>query len=145
MSYNVFKTDVMTGGSLTAKNKDGNELKDPIVRATWNSGGGCETSNYVYQNEAAPTYAKYDTTNTNSDPDGILKHYIYPQSTGTTYQFSNFCQYRLPCGYCERLMRDCPKWHPDNMPHLNSTESIVNDKNVSYTANTACGGWKDEG
>ena len=19
------------------------------------------------------------------------------------------CQYRLPCGYCERLMRDCPK------------------------------------
>lgn len=20
-----------------------------------------------------------------------------------------FCQYRLPCGYCERLGRDCPK------------------------------------
>lgn len=142
--HNEFKPDFMTGANLSPKNQNGSELKDPIVRATWN-GGGNEASNYVYQNEAAPTYAKYETTNTNSDPDGLLKNYIWPQQTTSTYTFTNFCQYRLPCGYCERLMRDCPKWHPDNMPHLNNTESVVNDKNVSYTANTACGGWKDEG
>lgn len=22
---------------------------------------------------------------------------------------SGYCQYRLPCGYCEKLGRDCPK------------------------------------
>lgn len=33
-------------------------------------------------------------------------------STSTTapqWFAANFCQYRLPCGYCERLGRDCPK------------------------------------
>lgn len=121
--HNEFKPDFMTGANLSPKNQNGSELKDPIVKATWNGGG----------NEAS-----------NTDPDGILKNYIWPQQTTNTYTFTNFCQYRLPCGYCERLMRDCPKWRPDNTPHLNSTESVVNDKNVSYTANTACGGWKDE-
>lgn len=25
--------------------------------------------------------------------------------------YSGYCQYRLPCGYCEKLMRDCPKYN----------------------------------
>lgn len=137
--HNEFKPDFMTGANLSPKNQNGSELKDPIVRATWNGGG----------NEAAPTYPKYVTTNTNSDPNGILKNYIWPQSTGTTYQFSNFCQYRLPCGYCERLMRDCPKWRLDNTPHLNKVDCATNTESVPQsgsltTAQNACGGWKDE-
>ena len=32
-------------------------------------------------------------------------------STQTTVPNFNplYCQYRLPCGYCERLKRECPK------------------------------------
>lgn len=24
-------------------------------------------------------------------------------------QYPNYCQHRLPCGYCQILFRDCPK------------------------------------
>lgn len=29
--------------------------------------------------------------------------------TATNYNTYGYCQYRLPCGYCEKLGRDCPK------------------------------------
>lgn len=31
-------------------------------------------------------------------------------SSSNSYSYSNnFCQYRLPCGYCTMLNKDCPK------------------------------------
>lgn len=29
--------------------------------------------------------------------------------TAINSNINGYCQYRLPCGYCERLGRDCPK------------------------------------
>ncbi len=30
-------------------------------------------------------------------------------NTSTNYSYNNYCQYRLPCGYCTMLNKDCPK------------------------------------
>ena len=58
----------------------------------------------------------------------------------TNIKYPNFnityCQYRLPCGYCEKLGRDCPKsitynpWDP--------TITSVNN-NICYTDTTTLG------
>ena len=63
----------------------------------------------------------------------------------TSIQYSNFnityCQYRLPCGYCEKLGRDCPKstnynpWEPTVT--LTNTSS---DNKIFYTNTTALDG-----
>ena len=61
----------------------------------------------------------------------------------TTIINSNFnaayCQYRLPCGYCEKLGRDCPKsitYNPwDNVVLTNRSS---NDK-IFYTDTTTLG------
>lgn len=51
-----------------------------------------------------------------------------------------YCQYRLPCGYCEKLGRECPKsitynpWGPTIT--LTNTSS---DNKVFYTNTTALG------
>ncbi len=29
--------------------------------------------------------------------------------TAINSNINGYCQYRLPCGYCEKLGRDCPK------------------------------------
>lgn len=63
----------------------------------------------------------------------------------TTITNSNFnaayCQYRLPCGYCEKLGRDCPKpttyynpWGPNVV--LTNTSG---DNKVFYTNTTTLG------
>ena len=67
----------------------------------------------------------------------------------TSIQYPNFnityCQYRLPCGYCEKLGRDCPKsitynpWDPNHYNPLDPTITSVND-NIFYTNTTALGG-----
>ena len=33
-------------------------------------------------------------------------HYYDPNKT-----YPETCPYRLPCGYCKELMRDCPKYY----------------------------------
>lgn len=37
--------------------------------------------------------------------------YDFNQSSSRDYSqnFWEFCQYRLPCGYCTKLDKDCPK------------------------------------
>lgn len=48
-----------------------------------------------------------------------------------------YCQYRLPCGYCERLGRDCPKsttynpWEPTV-----TLTNTSNDNKIFYTNTT---------
>ena len=66
----------------------------------------------------------------------------------TNIQYPNFnityCQYRLPCGYCEKLGRDCPKsntynpWDPNHYNPLDPTITSVND-NIFYTDTTTLG------
>lgn len=57
---------------------------------------------------------------------------------------SNFypadCQYRLPCGYCEKLGRDCPKSTTYNPfgPHVVLTNTS-NDNKAFYTYATTLG------
>lgn len=49
-----------------------------------------------------------------------------------------YCQYRLPCGYCEKLGRDCPKSTTYNP--LGSTFTLTGtprDDKVFYTNTTA--------
>lgn len=60
----------------------------------------------------------------------------------TTISNSNFnaayCQYRLPCGYCEKLGRDCPKsttYNPFGSTVV-LTNTSSNDK-VFYTNTTS--------
>lgn len=49
-----------------------------------------------------------------------------------------YCQYRLPCGYCEKLGRDCPKSTTYNTlgPTVALTRTLSDDK-VFYTNTTA--------
>lgn len=47
-----------------------------------------------------------------------------------------YCQYRLPCGYCEKLGRDCPK--STYIPNVVLTNTSSNDK-VFYTNTTTLG------
>ena len=49
-----------------------------------------------------------------------------------------YCQYRLPCGYCEKLGRDCPKsiTHNPWSPTFTLTDTSRDDK-VFYTNTTA--------
>ena len=66
----------------------------------------------------------------------------------TSIQYPNFninyCQYRLPCGYCEKLGRDCPKsitynpWDPNDYNLLDQTTKSSNDQNF-YTNTTTLG------
>ena len=51
-----------------------------------------------------------------------------------------YCQYRLPCGYCEKLGRDCPKSTTYNPwgPNVVLTNTSGNDK-VFYTNTTTLG------
>ena len=55
-----------------------------------------------------------------------------------------YCQYRLPCGYCEKLGRDCPKsitynpWDPNHYNPLDPTITPVNG-NIFYTDTTTLG------
>ena len=62
----------------------------------------------------------------------------------TSIQYSNFnvayCQYRLPCGYCEKLGRDCPKSITYNLwdPNLDPTITSINNQNF-YTNTTTLG------
>lgn len=49
-----------------------------------------------------------------------------------------YCQYRLPCGYCEKLGRDCPKLI--TYGSLGSTVALTrasSDDKVFYTNTTA--------
>ena len=49
-----------------------------------------------------------------------------------------YCKYRLPCGYCEKLGRDCPKSTTYNP--LGSTSTLTGtprDDKVFYTNTTA--------
>ena len=48
-----------------------------------------------------------------------------------------YCQYRLPCGYCEKLGRDCPKSTTHNPwgPTFTLTDTSRDDK-VFYTNTT---------
>lgn len=43
--------------------------------------------------------------------------YVNNSATNTTSTvYSSYCPYRLPCGYCEKLGRDCPKqWYDSNL------------------------------
>lgn len=49
-----------------------------------------------------------------------------------------YCQYRLPCGYCEKLGRDCPKSTTYNTlgPTVALTRASSDDK-AFYTNTTA--------
>ena len=49
-----------------------------------------------------------------------------------------YCQYRLPCGYCEKLGRDCPKSTTYNTlgPTVALSRAPIDDK-VFYTNTTA--------
>lgn len=52
-----------------------------------------------------------------------------------------YCQYRLPCGYCEKLGRDCPKSTTYNT--LGPTVALTNtssDDKIFYTNTVALGG-----
>ena len=51
-----------------------------------------------------------------------------------------YCQYRLPCGYCEKLGRDCPKSTTYNP--WGSTVVLTNtssDDKIFYTNTTTLG------
>ena len=49
-----------------------------------------------------------------------------------------YCQYRLPCGYCEKLGRDCPKSTTYNPLGSRFTlTSTPRDDKVFYTNTTA--------
>ena len=52
-----------------------------------------------------------------------------------------YCQYRLPCGYCEKLGRDCPKSTTYNPwgPTFTLTSTSSNDK-IFYTNTAALDG-----
>lgn len=47
-----------------------------------------------------------DTTTNTID---FQTSYEYPTSYQVQYNNYNYCPHRLPCGYCEFLMRDCVK------------------------------------
>lgn len=51
-----------------------------------------------------------------------------------------YCQYRLPCGYCEKLGRDCPKSITYNYwsPTVTLTNTSVDNK-IFYTDATTLG------
>ena len=64
---------------------------------------------------------------------------------GTTSILNNnfnaaYCQYRLPCGYCEKLGRECPKLTTYNPwgPTITLTNTSSDNK-VFYTNTTALG------
>jgi hypothetical protein len=47
--------------------------------------------------------------------------------TAINSNISGYCQYRLPCGYCERLGRDCPKQGYNYTPTItNAAERSIN-------------------
>lgn len=51
-----------------------------------------------------------------------------------------YCQYRLPCGYCEKLGRDCPKSTSYNLRGSNvSLTNTSSDDKVFYTDATTLG------
>ena len=52
-----------------------------------------------------------------------------------------YCQYRLPCGYCEKLGRDCPKSTTYNpwSPTFTLTSTSSDDK-IFYTNAVALDG-----
>lgn len=65
-----------------------------------------------------------DVSNLKIDPaTGLLN---YPNTTQTTTSYTwTYCQYHLPCGYCEKLMRDCPKVNTfGNMPQVTYTTEV---------------------
>lgn len=64
---------------------------------------------------------------------------------GTTSILNNnfnaaYCQYRLPCGYCEKLGRECPKLTTYN--YWSPTVTLTNtsgDNKIFYTDATTLG------
>ena len=67
------------------------------------------------------------------------KNTTFGTATITNSNFNPiYCQYRLPCGYCEKLGRDCPKSTTYNP--LCSTFTLTGtprDDKVFYTNTTA--------
>lgn len=68
--------------------------------------------------------------------------------SATSIQYSNFnvayCQYRLPCGYCEKLGRDCPKsitYNPWDQNHYNPLDPriISSNNKIFYTDTNTLG------
>lgn len=51
--------------------------------------------------------------------------------TATNYNTYDYCQYRLPCGYCEKLGRDCPKQGYNYTPTI--TDSTTQASNTTTT------------
>lgn len=52
--------------------------------------------------------------------------------TAINSNINGYCQYRLPCGYCEKLGRDCPKQGYNYTPTI--TDEAVRSTNVYTTA-----------
>lgn len=47
--------------------------------------------------------------------------------TAINSNINGYCQYRLPCGYCERLGHDCPKQGYNYTPTItNAAERSIN-------------------
>ena len=67
------------------------------------------------------------------------KNTTFGTATITNSNFNPiYCQYRLPCGYCEKLGRDCPKSTTYNTlgPTVALSRASIDDK-VFYTNTTA--------
>lgn len=47
------------------------------------------------------------------------------QSTSTSTSYIEPCSYRLPCGYCRILMRNCPKYY--------TTTWVSSNPNITVT------------
>lgn len=64
-------------------------------------------------------------------------------ATITNFNFNPaYCQYRLPCGYCEKLGRDCPKGGYNPYGPYSPTITLTNTSNnnkVFYTDATTLG------
>ena len=50
-----------------------------------------------------------------------------PQGTGTACNYTNACNYKLPCGLCRLLMSQCPKEYSyPNITWTASDQTIAN-------------------
>ena len=47
-------------------------------------------------------------------------------ATGTAWNYTNACAYRLPCGLCRLLMSQCPKDYSSNITWTASDQTVFN-------------------
>ena len=86
------------------------------------------------------------------DPETGFVHYPNTTQTSTTHtvnttgsdyvspsnyvNWGGYCQYRLPCGYCEKMMKECPRIY-GKAPSLNDQLKDPVVPKVTYTTEVA--------